>query len=93
MASLPEHFRYCDEQTHRFQLLQLFDENASKMTTNTAESRVITKLDISKEEEERLQKLFERLDVDKDGKISVDDLDKSLHQLGVPQVPGQAQVT
>ncbi|XP_064649161.1 calcium-binding mitochondrial carrier protein SCaMC-2-like isoform X2 [Lineus longissimus] len=61
------------------------------MTSTTAEPQAITKLDIPKEEEERLRKLFERLDVDKDGKISVDDLDKSLHQLGVPQVPGQAQ--
>ena len=43
-------------------------------------------------EEENLAKLFDQLDINKDGRINVDDLQKGLHRLRVPQVPGQAQV-
>ena len=48
--------------------------------------------DLSKEEEERLSDLFNRLDVNKDGKIDMKDLTEAWYQLEVPTVPGQAQV-
>ena len=44
------------------------------------------------EEEERLTELFNQLDVNKDGRIDVNDLGKALDQMQVPQIPGQAQV-
>ena len=47
---------------------------------------------LSEEEEERLGKLFNELDLNKDGRICVDDLSRALHKLQIPQVPGQAQV-
>ena len=48
--------------------------------------------DICPEEEARLAELFNRLDVNKDGKIDINDLTAALHQMQVPQVPGQAEV-
>ena len=39
--------------------------------------------ELSVEEEERLSKLFQTLDVDGNGKIDVHDLSKALHQVGV----------
>ena len=48
--------------------------------------------ELSKHEEARIQELFDRLDLDKDGKIDIKDLSNAFHQLGVPQIPGQAQV-
>ena len=47
---------------------------------------------ISQEEEERLSELFNRLDVNKDGRIDIHDLSEALNSMQVPQVPGQAQV-
>lgn len=44
-------------------------------------------------DEARVQELFDRLDLDKDGRIDIKDLSDALHQLGVPQVPGQAEVS
>ena len=48
--------------------------------------------ELSKHDEARIQELFDRLDLDKDGKIDIKDLSNAFHQLGVPQIPGQAQV-
>ena len=48
--------------------------------------------DLSPEEEKRLSELFDRLDVDKDGRIDVNDLTEALHLLEIPVIPGQAQV-
>ena len=45
------------------------------------------------DEEERLEKLFRRLDVNGDGKIDVHDLSNALDLMRVPQYPGQAQVS
>ncbi|XP_074653824.1 calcium-binding mitochondrial carrier protein SCaMC-2-like isoform X3 [Tubulanus polymorphus] len=46
---------------------------------------------INPEEETRLQKLFDKLDVNKDGRIDVNDLSKAFEDMGVPTYPGQAQ--
>ncbi|KAJ8300124.1 hypothetical protein KUTeg_021643 [Tegillarca granosa] len=43
------------------------------------------------EEEKSLRKLFEKLDVNKDGKVDMDDLNKALHDMQVPQLPGHAK--
>ncbi|XP_014665203.1 PREDICTED: calcium-binding mitochondrial carrier protein SCaMC-1-like [Priapulus caudatus] len=43
------------------------------------------------EEVERLSSLFEKLDVNKDGKIDVEDLSAGLHAMGIPTVAGQAE--
>lgn len=43
-------------------------------------------------EEESLRELFGKLDVNKDGKVDMDDLNKALHDMQVPQVPGHAEV-
>lgn len=48
--------------------------------------------DLTEEEERRLEDLFNRLDIDKDGRIDVNDLTEALHQLQVPQFPGQVEV-
>ena len=48
--------------------------------------------DLSAEERKRISDLFNRLDVNKDGKIDIKDLTEALQQLRVPTVPGQAQV-
>lgn len=45
------------------------------------------------EEEERLAKLFDKLDVNKDGKIDVEDLSKGLYAMGIPTVAGQAEAS
>ncbi|XP_002733070.1 calcium-binding mitochondrial carrier protein SCaMC-2-like isoform X2 [Saccoglossus kowalevskii] len=47
--------------------------------------------ELSTDDEERLNGLFQQLDVDGDGKIDVHDLTKGLKKLGVHQTPGQAQ--
>lgn len=47
---------------------------------------------LSPEEEQRLSGLFNRLDVNKDGRIDIHDLSEALNSMQVPQVPGQAQV-
>ena len=48
---------------------------------------------LSPEDETRISDLFNRLDVNQDGKIDINDLTLALHQMQVPQVPGQAQVS
>ena len=47
---------------------------------------------LSPEEEKRLADLFNRIDINKDGKIDISDLTTALHYMQVPQFPGQAQV-
>lgn len=47
---------------------------------------------ISQEEEERLSNLFDRLDVNRDGKIDVKDLTLALHQMEVPKHDGHTRV-
>ncbi|CAH1786844.1 unnamed protein product [Owenia fusiformis] len=51
----------------------------------------IPHIDLSPEEQKRLQDLFNRLDVNKDGRIDVHDLTEALHNLKIPQVPGHAE--
>ena len=48
--------------------------------------------ELSPHDEARVQELFDRLDLDKDGRIDIKDLSNAFHQLGIPQIPGQAQV-
>ena len=57
--------------------------------TESADHRV----PFSDEEERRLLVLFNQLDVNRDGRIDVNDLSKALQQLQIPHVPGHAQVT
>lgn len=47
---------------------------------------------ISKEEEVKLKELFDKLDVNKDGRIDINDLTQALSTLQVPQTPGHAKV-
>ncbi|KAL5012774.1 hypothetical protein ScPMuIL_011325 [Solemya velum] len=46
---------------------------------------------MTSEEEKRLETLFQKLDVNKDGRIDIDDLSQGLHDANIPQVPGHAQ--
>ena len=48
--------------------------------------------ELSPHDEAHIQELFNRLDLDKDGKIDIKDLTNAFHQLGVPQIPGQLEV-
>jgi Ca2+-binding EF-hand superfamily protein len=48
---------------------------------------------LSESEERRLSSLFNRLDVNHDGLIDVNDLSKALQKFHIPQLCGQAQVT
>lgn len=48
---------------------------------------------ISQEEEEKLKELFNKLDINKDGRIDINDLTQALSTLQVPQTPGHAKVT
>ena len=43
-------------------------------------------------ERERLSALFNKLDVNKDGKIDITDLSKAWSKLNVPHQPGRAEV-
>ena len=43
-------------------------------------------------DQEGFEKLFHDLDLNKDGRIGVDELSDGLKRLGVQQLPGQAQV-
>ena len=49
--------------------------------------------DLSAEERKRISDLFNRLDINKDGRIDIKDLTEALQTLRVPTVPGQAQVS
>ncbi|KAK3087277.1 hypothetical protein FSP39_003967 [Pinctada imbricata] len=46
---------------------------------------------MSKEEEKKLNELFNKLDVNKDGKIDMHDLTQALSDMRVPQLPGHAK--
>ena len=48
--------------------------------------------DMSKEEEKKLNELFNKLDVNKDGQIDIHDLTQALSDMQVPQLPGHAKV-
>ena len=43
-------------------------------------------------DEHRLEELFRKLDVNRDGRIDIHDLSEALLRLKVPQLPGHAQV-
>jgi len=43
-------------------------------------------------DERRIEELFRKLDVNRDGRIDIHDLSEALHRLEVPQLPGHAQV-
>lgn len=47
---------------------------------------------ISPAKEAYYRKLFEQLDVDQDGKVDVTELKQAYKNLGMLQVPGQAEV-
>lgn len=44
------------------------------------------------EVEERLEKLFRKLDVNEDGRIDINDLTAGLRKLGLPHSPGSVEV-
>jgi len=41
---------------------------------------------------EKVEDLFRQLDTNKDGRVDVKELTEGLSRLGVPTIPGQAQV-
>ena len=43
-------------------------------------------------EKEKIEELFRQLDSNKDGRVDVKELTEGLSRLGVPTIPGQAQV-
>ena len=47
---------------------------------------------LSPTDEERIRKLFKELDVNNDGHIDASELNAGLKRLGVPNIPGQAEV-
>ena len=49
-------------------------------------------VNLSQEDEERYAGLFNKLDVNKDGRIDIEDLTEALQQMQVPHLPGHAQV-
>ena len=49
--------------------------------------------DISPEKEAYYRKIFNQLDVDKDGRIDVEELKQAYGKMGLLQVPGQAEVS
>ena len=42
---------------------------------------------------EKVKELFEQLDANRDGRVDVKELTEGLSMLGVPTIPGQAQVS
>ena len=42
---------------------------------------------------EKVKELFEQLDANRDGRVDVKELTEGLSKLGVPTIPGQAQVS
>ena len=49
--------------------------------------------EVSPEKEAYYRKIFDQLDVDKDGQINVAELKQAYGQLGLLHVPGQAEVS
>jgi len=47
---------------------------------------------LSESDERRIEELFRKLDVNRDGRIDIHDLSEALHRLEVHQLPGHAQV-
>ena len=47
---------------------------------------------LSAEEEKKLHDFFQKLDVNKDGTIDINDLTRGMESMQVPQIPGHAQV-
>jgi len=47
---------------------------------------------LSEEEIKRYNDLFHKIDINRDGKIDINDLTKALQKFQVPLVPGHAQV-
>lgn len=45
------------------------------------------------EVEERLEKLFKKLDINEDGRIDINDLTTGLQKLGLPHTPGSVEVS
>lgn len=41
---------------------------------------------------DKIEELFRQLDMNKDGRVDVKELTEGLSKLGVPTIPGQAQV-
>lgn len=62
------------------------------MPLELEEETVSAEQHLNADEEKRLSSLFNRLDVNHDGRIDVHDLSKALQKLRIPHVPGQAQV-
>lgn len=62
------------------------------MPLQLEEETVSAEPHLNADEEKRLSSLFNRLDVNHDGRIDVHDLSKALQKLRIPHVPGQAQV-
>lgn len=50
-------------------------------------------VDLSHEKEAYYREIFNKLDVDKDGRIDVDELKQAYAKMGLLQVPGQAEVS
>ena len=48
---------------------------------------------ICPEKERQYKELFERLDVDNDGRVDVNELKQAFYDMRLPQVPGQAEVS
>ena len=42
---------------------------------------------------EKVKELFQQFDVNKDGRVDVKELTEGLSRLGVPTIPGQAEVS
>ena len=62
------------------------------MSSPGPEEDVQETADVSAEEEATLHELFETLDMNKDGKLDMNDLTKAMTNMQVPQVPGHAKV-
>ena len=58
----------------------------------SSEDNQSTSVELSEAERKNLHDLFQRLDVNKDGTIDIDDLTRAMESMQVPQIPGHAQV-
>lgn len=64
----------------------------SKQTVNVRHISHSHNHAMTPEQEKHYSELFDQLDVDGDGRIDTKDLKEGLIRMGVPQVPGHAQV-